>query len=53
MVTRDAEEIKKLETKYSLVVPQTVPQLPSGGTDIGANSGNATARKTFSLEAVR
>jgi len=33
MVTQDAEEaMKKLETKCSLVVPQTVPQLPSEGT---------------------
>lgn len=39
MVTRDAEEaMKKLETESSLVVPQTVPQLPFGGTDIGDNS---------------
>jgi len=53
MVTRDAEEaMKKLETKCSLVVPQTVPQLPFGGADFGANSGNESARKTFSLEAV-
>ena len=54
MVTRDAEEaMKKLETKCSLVVPQTVPQLPFSGADIGDNSGNASARKTFSREAVR
>src|SRR5467141_5002936 len=34
MVTRDAEEaMKRLETKCSLVVPQTVPQLPFGGAD--------------------
>jgi hypothetical protein len=45
--------MKKLETKCSLVVPQTVPQLPFGGADSGANSGNASARKTFSLEAVK
>jgi hypothetical protein len=53
MVTRDAEEaMKKLETKCSLVIPQTVPQLPFGGADFETNSGNASARKTFSLEAV-
>jgi integrase len=54
MVTRDAEEaMKKLETKCSLVVPQTVPQLPFGGADLETNSGNESACKTFSLEPVR
>ena len=53
MVTRDAEEaMKKLETRCSLVVPQTVPQLPFGGADFGTTSGNASANNTFSLEAV-
>lgn len=53
MVTEDAEQaMKKLETKCSLIVPQTVPQLPFGGADFGENSGNESARKTFSLEAV-
>jgi hypothetical protein len=47
------EAMKKFETKCSLVVPQTVPQLPFGGTDLGENSGNESARKTFSLVAVR
>src|SRR5690349_6259686 len=54
MVTRDAEEaMKKLETKCSLVVPQTVPQLPFSGTDFGTDSGIGSARKTLPLEAVR
>ena len=53
MVSRDAEEaMKKLETKCSLVVPQTVPQLPFGGADFGAISGNASARNTLTLEVV-
>ena len=53
MVTRDAEEaMKRLETRCSLVVPQTVPQLPFGRADLGNDSGNASARKTLSLEAV-
>ena len=54
MVTRDAEEaMKKLETKCSLVVPQTVPQLPFGGADFGTISGSASVRNTLTLEAVR
>jgi hypothetical protein len=54
MVTCDAEEaMKKLETKCSLVVPQTVPQLPFGGAHFGANLGNERARKTLTQEAVR
>jgi len=40
MVTRDAEEaMKRLESKCSLVVPQTVPQLGVRLTRIGSNNG--------------
>jgi len=54
MVTQDAEEaMKKLESKCSLVVPQTVPQLTYQGAESGSESGNESARKTLPLEAVR
>ena len=54
MVTQDAEEaMKKLETKCSLVVPQTVPQLPSEGTQLGTKNGVITVQQAQPLEAVR
>ncbi len=54
MVTQDAEEaMKKLESKCSLVVPQTVPQLTYQGAESGTKVGNENARNTLTLEAVR
>jgi len=54
MVTQDAEEaMKKLETKCSLVVPQTVPQLPLQGTKLGTKNGVITVQQAQPLEAVR
>jgi len=54
MVTQDAEEaMKRLESKCSLVVPQTVPQLQFESAKLGANVGDASACKTLPLEAVR
>jgi site-specific recombinase XerD len=46
MVTQDAEEaMKKLETKCSRVVPQTVPQLPLQGTKWGQKTGSSLCSK--------
>jgi len=54
MVTRDAEEaMKRLESNCSLVVPQTVPQLQFESPKLGAKTGDESARKTLTLEAVR
>ena len=54
MVTQDAEEaMRKLESKCSLVVPQTVPQLQFESPKLGTKSEVDTARKTLTLEAVR
>ena len=54
MVTRDAEEaMRKLESNCSLVVPQTVPQLPCKPAKLGAEVGDDSSRKTLPLEAVR
>ena len=54
MVTEDAEEaMKRLESKCSLVVPQTVPQLPFESAEKGPELENMDARKTLPLEAVR
>jgi hypothetical protein len=54
MVTEDAEEaMKRLESKCSLVVPQTVPQLPFESAEKGPELENIGARKTLTLEAVR
>jgi integrase len=54
MVTQDAEEaMKKLEKKCSLVVPQTVPQLPFEGSESGTKFGTVSAHKALPLEAVR
>jgi tetrahydrodipicolinate N-succinyltransferase len=54
MVTQDAEEaMKKLETKCSRVVPQTVPQLPLQGTNLGTKNGVITVQQAQPLEAVR
>jgi len=54
MVTQDAEEaMRKLESKCSLVVPQTVPQLPLETTDLGVRMRNDSTCKTLPLEAVR
>ena len=53
MVTQDAEEaMRKLETKCSLVVPQTVPQLAYAEAESGAKVGDQSARKTLPLETV-
>ena len=54
MVTQDSEDaMRKLETKCSLVVPQTVPQLPSEGTKLGTKNGVITVQQAQPLEAVR
>src|SRR5260370_11734530 len=54
MVTQDAEDaMRKLETKCALVVPQTVPQLPSEGTQLGTKNGVITVQQVQPLEAVR
>jgi hypothetical protein len=54
MVTRDAEEaMKKLESKCSLVVLQTVPQLPFESPKLETKMGDTSAGKTLTLEAVR
>ncbi len=45
--------MRKLETKCSLVVPQTVPQLPSEGTQLGTKNGVITVQQAQPLEAVR
>jgi hypothetical protein len=50
---RAEEAMKKLETKRSLVVPQTVPQLPSEGTQLGTKNGVITVQQAQPLEAVR
>ena len=53
MVTRDAEDaMRKLEAKCSLVVPQTVPQLPFAGAHLGTKSEVISAGKVLPLEAV-
>ncbi len=54
MVTQDAEEaMKKLETKCSLVVPQTVPQLPFEGTKLGTRNELGTVHKVLPPDAFR
>jgi integrase len=54
MVTEDAEEaMKRLESKCSLVVAQTVPQLQFESPKLGTKSEVDTARKTLTLEVVR
>ena len=53
MVTQDAEEaMKRLESKCSLVVPQTVPQLQFESPKLGIKSEVETARKPLTLEPV-
>jgi hypothetical protein len=54
MVTQDAEDaMKKLESRCSLVVPQTVPQLQFESPKLGAKVENEGKRKALLLEAVR
>ena len=54
MVTQDTEEaMKKLESKCSLVVPQTVPQLQFESPKLGAKVGDPGARKSLTLTVVR
>jgi hypothetical protein len=54
MVTQDAKEaMKKLETRCSLVVPQTVHQLPFEGAQTGTKGEVVSACKVLPLEAVR
>ena len=45
--------MRKLESKCSLVVPQTVPQLPFETTESGTKMRNDGGCKTLTLEAVR
>ena len=53
LVTQDAEQaMKKLETKCSLLVPQTVPQLPFEGPRFRTKSAVASVSKVLPLEAV-
>jgi hypothetical protein len=53
MVSQDAEEaMKRLESKCSLVVPQTVPQLQFESLKLGTKSEVVTARKPLTLEPV-
>ncbi len=53
MVSQDAEDaMKKLEKNCSLVVPQTVPQLPFEGAEFGGGTKDQSSRKPLTLEAV-
>jgi hypothetical protein len=53
MVSQDAEKaMKRLESKCSLVVPQTVPQLQLESPKLGNESEVETARKPLTLEPV-
>ncbi len=52
MVAQDADDaMRRFETKCSLVVPQTVPQLPSQGTQLGTKNRVITVRQAQPLEA--
>ena len=54
MVAQDADDaMRRFETKCSLVVPQTVPQLGFDSPKLEVIMEDTSARKTLTLEAVR